>query len=367
MYAGIVNAHLYNGLSSECKSPYYEYGYVYGGILTLGFCQWLHNIAQKEKADKILFLSRDCKIIKEIYGKEYPDNNSTYFLTSRIALLPILAELFFDTFVDEAFKLRLFEENMTVQDAFKDLDLESVLEGFSTDDGYKKSRIKQKDWDDFKRKVYSVKSDIQKAYDDKYKLLKSYISLQIDVAKRITIVDLGWRGSSILYLKYMIEKEFPETSVIGAMFGTADYSIAKMRTCDATIHSYLFSPNDSSYSEIGGKAMINADERLFLEYMYTDVINSVIGYAYAEDGGVYDIRENKSIDDNNTMVAAMHDGIRMFIKDYNERLGSVKDIIVLNKEDAYMPIYRLLHNKKFKKLFRNYKEKKSTMHGFLEE
>lgn len=368
VYAGIVNAFLYNGFSNPCKNPYFEYGYVYGGILTLGFCQWLNSTVQHEKADKILFLARDCKIIKEIYDIQYPKENNTYFLTSRIALLPILCELSFDTFVDEAFKARLLYENMTILQTFRDLDLETVsdtfcLEGYTAD-----MHIQIKDWNDFKQKIFSFKEEIRKVYCEKYINLKKYISQQIGNCKKIMIVDLGWRGSSIIYLKYMIEKEFPGISVIGAMLGTLDCSLSRMRICDSTIYSYLFSPNDSVYEKVNGKTFLYADERLYLEYMYTDVINSVIGYSCEEDGTISEIYETKDINKNSAMVIDMHAGIRQFVKDYNEYLGPLKDVIVLDKETAYSPMYRLLQtNKSLKRFFVDFNEKKSTVHGYLKE
>ena len=364
VYAGIVNAHLYNGLNKECENPYFEYGYVYGGILTLGFCQWLQEVVQKENVDKILFLARDCKIIKEVYDNEYSKEDTSYFLTSRMALLPVLCKYSFDAFVDEAFKMRLLDERMTIRQTFEDLDLESVISELSIKDA--DMYIDTNSWSDFKKKLYKIKNSIQNQYSEKYNLLKQYVSEQIGNNKKIAIVDLGWRGSSILYLKYMIEKEFMGTSVVGAMFGSADVSMVRMRCSDSNMYSYLFSPNDSRYLEVNGSIMLNAEERLYLEYMYTDVINSVIGYATAEDGGISVVGENKNIDGNNKMVSAMHEGIRAFVRDYKNCTVTLGVNIALGQEIAYTPMYRLLNEKKaLKKIFANFKEKKSTIHGFM--
>ena len=61
MYRGIVNAHLHNGLNEY--SMEYEFGFVYGGLFVLGYCQFIHEYVQTHHIDKILFLARDGDIL----------------------------------------------------------------------------------------------------------------------------------------------------------------------------------------------------------------------------------------------------------------------------------------------------------------
>ena len=47
----------------------YEYGFIYGGLFVLGYCQFIHKYCTSHKIDKILFLSRDGDILKQVYDQ----------------------------------------------------------------------------------------------------------------------------------------------------------------------------------------------------------------------------------------------------------------------------------------------------------
>ena len=84
-YQGIVNSTLHNGTHSF--SPLWEYGFVYGGLLAYGYVNWIHQKAQQDGVTKILFLSRDGFLLKQIYDMLFHDIESEYVFWSRIAAL----------------------------------------------------------------------------------------------------------------------------------------------------------------------------------------------------------------------------------------------------------------------------------------
>ena len=75
-YRGIVNNHLYQGNMSYSRE--YEYGFVYGGLFVLGYCQFIHEYCVNEKIDRLLFLSRDGDILKQVYDQLYPEDGTSY-------------------------------------------------------------------------------------------------------------------------------------------------------------------------------------------------------------------------------------------------------------------------------------------------
>lgn len=82
-YSGIVNTHLHNGI--KIYSPYYEYGFIYGGLYILGFCNWIHKKVKLYGIEKVIFLSRDGDIYQKVFNKMFDDTPNEYFLWSRIA------------------------------------------------------------------------------------------------------------------------------------------------------------------------------------------------------------------------------------------------------------------------------------------
>lgn len=69
IYSGIVNTHLHNGLTA--RSIPYEFGFVYGGLLVTGYCQFIHDYVEKNQIERILFFARDGDVICKAYRIMY--------------------------------------------------------------------------------------------------------------------------------------------------------------------------------------------------------------------------------------------------------------------------------------------------------
>ena len=96
-YAGIVNTTLHNGL--EVYDPYYEYGFIAGGLYVLGYCEWIHRRAQALGLERILFLARDGAIYKRVYDSLFQDIPSEYVYWSRVAGLRYCADVSRNEFI----------------------------------------------------------------------------------------------------------------------------------------------------------------------------------------------------------------------------------------------------------------------------
>lgn len=88
-YRGIVNNKLYNG--TEQLSMEYEYGYIYGGLFVLGYCNFIHTYARVHGIDKLLFLSRDGDILRQAYAVLFPEEKTEYVYWSRAAATKLMA------------------------------------------------------------------------------------------------------------------------------------------------------------------------------------------------------------------------------------------------------------------------------------
>ena len=93
VYRGIVNGRLHGGL--KVLSPLYEYGFAFGGLFALGYCRFIRQWADRNRADRLLFLSRDGEVLLQLYRRLYPeDPRPVYAYWSRLAAAKICAGLF---------------------------------------------------------------------------------------------------------------------------------------------------------------------------------------------------------------------------------------------------------------------------------
>ena len=120
-YTGLINAYIHNGLN---KYPFfYEYGFIYGGVYVLGFCEWIRKRVKEEQIDKLIFLSRDGDIYQKIYNKYFESIPNDYIFWSRMANLKYLIEINQDAFIDRVIKQKAL--------GTLDVELSSIFEGCS--------------------------------------------------------------------------------------------------------------------------------------------------------------------------------------------------------------------------------------------
>ncbi len=127
-YRGIVNNHIYNCL--ERYSMEYEYGFIYGGLFVLGYCRFIHEQYVKEKLDKLLFLSRDGDILKQVYDFLFPEDRTEYALWSRKASTKLMAVHDTEDYLRRFITHRI-GENITVGDALDSMELTSLKDELS--------------------------------------------------------------------------------------------------------------------------------------------------------------------------------------------------------------------------------------------
>lgn len=361
VYSGIMNSELYNGCFSE-HSLQYMYGFVYGGILTLGFCQWLNEQVNMTNSDHILFLGRDCKVIKQTYDSLFPDSSDSYVEISRFALLPLLADISFENYLLEGFERRI-NDGYTFGKLFKAVGIEELIANILGDTLSENDVLNRSNYEAFCNLMYEKRELILEHYKDSYSAFKDYISGCVGDYKKVIIVDVGWRGSTIRFLNEYFKSNGDTISVIGTMFGMCDSDSSYVsESCDL-IRNYLFTSSDRHKSLINGKEISYADCRFMFEYMYTSTDNSVIGYRKI-DGVVEPVRESKDISLNNKYVNEVHDGIIDFINLYRNIMGDYTDIIHFSSNLTYRLMSSFIERNDKDKVFYGFNESKSTVHGY---
>ena len=342
VYCGLVDAYIYNGTEEnviKCRDPYYLYGFLCGGPLTYGFCQWLDELTCKKKTDKIIFLARDGYIFSEIYKKYFQHTESEYAYASRQALLPVLCNVDYDMYLQEAFYKRIVSMGMKPIEAFKDVGVYSYLDEKRQMEWEHHFSSEHVTWDVFKEWMLDHKAFFQEAYQEQLQAITEYFKQMIGDKKNIIIFDLGWRGTSILYLKKYLETQIEGLTITGAMMGAQEMPMTELHVLHQDIEAYMFSEaNPSMFSRINGQKLMYIRERLALEFMFTSPEASLLSYCIK--GKEY---------------------IQMYVdRGVTDGINSIG----LNRA-ACLPVWQVLHDPKVLKLFQKYDERRSTLHGFL--
>ena len=365
VYSGLVDAYLYSGIYEwveKCHNVHFLYGFLCGGPLTYGLCQWLDDLALKKNADKILFLARDGFIFSEVYTKYFGNVKSEYIMASRQALLPVICYMDYDMYLQEAFYKRIVFAKMRIKETLHDV---GIFQYF--DDALKKEfeiafPDNYSDWCHFKEWMLSKQDDIKKIYEKPLKAIDTYYDDVIGDSKKLFLFDLGWRGTSILYLKKYLEKTHENIEVYGVMLGGQEMPMTEIWLSDHTIETYAFSEvKPTIFSRVNNQKIMYLNERFLLENMFTSTQPSLISYGEENCKLVF---ENFDVSSNNIMIEHMHDGIREYCSWYRNRITNEFDKRDSNLKYSLQPMWMFLQNKKAKKIFCKFSEGQYTLHGW---
>lgn len=345
-YKGLVNTKIHSGAFDG--DEYYEYGYCCGGVLAVGFCQYLKRLAQNEHFGQFLFLARDGYILKKVYDRFFGEVESEYIPFSRFASYQLTIER---TWKDMLQHVVLPKVSQAVQKKVKEVlkvcDLLFLEKYFDT---YEISSEQKFDLSVYKKinNIFEENiEEISEYYNNTVIAAQKYFKEKVRYNTKICIVDIGWNGTSIICLKYFLEEKCGmQVHVCGALMGMLKSEAAEISLANRNIFSYLFSAhhNYNTYLKHMGKCGEINYRNLLMEILFTEDKPSFIKFRLDQEGKVefeYGRKEN-----NKKILDSLQKGIMDFSKDYIKYWKYFGDVLELNGQEAYIPIDSMAKAKK---------------------
>ena len=365
LYNQIVNIQLHNGMKN--LGMFYEYGFAYGGILACGFCQYLNRLVKEQDIDLLLFVARDGYILKEIYDKYYKQTDTSYLVFSRFASLELIFEDYPEEYIDKNIKPRMYRKNSdnSIRKIMQECNLEFLEnlvegEGLSLSDSLEMSNYLR-----FKRFLIRHKDKIQESFKDSAEAAKQYFADSVRDYKKVCVVDLGWHGKSIVYLKHLLEKKYGwHGTVTGAVVGAANDYVTQNYVRRGLVNTYAF---ENEYWRRTGKQngeYMTEKEVICIEALFTSEEDTLLRYRLNSNGETEFIYGKKN--ENRDNIKMIHKGIA----DFAEKFAPVinKYNLMITPRDAYTPLDNFLQNEKNRDLiYQAYHEVPSAINGFGEE
>ncbi|MBE6355008.1 hypothetical protein [Treponema sp.] len=352
-YAGIINTHLHNG--DKTYSPYYEYGFIYGGLYVLGYCHWIHEKCKKEGIEKVLFLARDGAIYQKVFNMLYDDVPNEYVLWSRIANAKYSLEYNKNDFLNKVLLYRALNKNalMTAGEILNSAGLQKLIPLLSDFNISSDELITIENEQPFENFILENWNSVIEVFKKQKDNCKEYLKKIIGSSKSIAIVDVGWRGTGPIGLKSLIKHELYKNLVIKCF-------IAGFRTNNSTdnlyllstgeLEPYMFSRNFNQSLYMSHKNTNKGLNNIFFE-MFTQ--NTTPSFSGWDDVNNYEFDYPET--EIYSYIKEIHSGIFDFCKEYQKIFKN--DIFLLNVSghDAYSAFKICLKNLKLiKYLFGNF-------------
>lgn len=347
IYSGLVNAKLHNGI--EKCSPYFEYGYTYGGIIACGYCEWLNKYAKLHDIDCFLFTGRDMYIVHQIYNKFYRKIENHYVAISRFAAQRFSYERFSEYFISSHIAARAHLRTMTIAECLSDLEMDFIKSYLEEYGLAEEDLLTPDNYDVLKRLLREKKSVVVSNFQEERAAAIKYYSQFLYGKKKIAIVDLGWQGTNAQCLKYLIENFIDQNIKVVSLLVCASggNKFLGHSMSDGTTEAFCCSQNKSPQLLRQFKDSTNIG-RFMLELLFTSTEQSLkyfkedgdqIKKVFVESG--YETRANDEIEE-------IHKGILNYVADYNH-LGLQPNENKLFGWDCWLPINKLTYNEAYSK------------------
>ena len=354
-YRGVVNNHIYCGV--QPYSVEYEYGYIYGGLFVLGYCAFIHDYCTKNHVEKVLFLSRDGDILKQVYEKLYPDDEVVYAFLSRLSVTKLMAGFNkFDYY--RRFIFHKVNQGYTVQQILKSMELEEYGEQILKDSNIsQEDKLTNKNASELKALIENRFDLVKEKYDIQIKGAKKYYDAILKNTSKVVAVDIGWAGSGALSLDYLVNKVWNiSCDIIGIVAGTNTIHNAEPDASEPFLQSgklvsYLYS--QSHNRDLLKKHDPNKDYNVFWELLLSSPTPQFKGFY--EGNVVRPDSEDKydkdlditlqfgKYDANLNGIKEIQKGILDFVSQYRTHFGDPVNgpfayMYSISGRDAYAPM-----------------------------
>lgn len=276
------------------------------------FCSWLDLKAKENDCRHLLFLTREGAFFKQLYDL-FPSIDkceSHIFYASRRSLLCASSDINWKW----------------VKRTFGSSTVEFLLEEFHINQSdvknYEKGE-KVKDWSDIESIKQRCAAYSRKQRDLLLGMLNDFLPLEGDIG----IVDVGWKGSSQLFLQNIMKNAGRDVKLHGFYLG----ELYDERYEGLEKHGYMCSSSDSKYNE----AVLNAG--FIFENVLSPDIGTTVGYSLDGDTVV------PVIDNTNVMKDKRVKIVQAAIKDYFHKMSGYSGYIEINRTDVLNRLFSHLN------------------------
>lgn len=338
-YRGIVNNRLYSGLA--CMSMEYEYGFVYGGLFVVGYCSFIHDYCQEHGIEKLLFLSRDGDILKQVYDRMFPGEDTAYVLWGRLPATVLMADRNrYDYF--RRFLWHKTGEGKTAEQLLREARLSPLVKKLG--DGKQQLRPETritadnagalKDW------LLGNWDDVLQCYEEEGTAARAVFSELLKGCGSAAAIDIGWAGSGAVSLACLTEQVWRlPCRVTGILAGTNTIHNVEPDASEGMLQSgrlvsYLYSQRENR--DLWKKHDLNRDYNIYWELLLASPTPPFLGYGWDEDGRP--CPRFSRPEQNREGVIEIQRGIRDFAEAYLRYFGDRPEMLRISGRDAYAPM-----------------------------
>lgn len=351
-YRAVVSSRLYNGLCSY--SMEYEYGYLYGGLFVVGYCNFIHESYERQGLDKLLFLSRDGDILLQAYRRLYPEDKAVYVYWSRKAAAKLTANLDKHDYF-RRFLYHKINQGYTVAQILHTMELDGLLKRMESQRALKaEDELTDRNVVLLQKWIEKNWDQVTAAYAPQLSAAEKYYAKVLEGCGHAAAVDIGWAGSGALALSHLTEKVWNiPCQITGLIAGTntvhsAEPDASEIFLQNGKLCAYLYS--QSHNRDLLKKHDPNKEYNVYWELLLSSPTPQFTGFyegrmEASADGESARYLEEFDItlafgkqEDRLEGIREIQKGILDFVDDYYRRFKEFPYMFRVSGRDAYAPM-----------------------------
>lgn len=338
IYKGVVNNYLYNGTNKNTARE--DFGFLYAGPIVAGYCEWINEFVKNNNLDKIWFLARDMDIFYKMYNKHYKKYDNDYVVTSRFSLQECLYEDFTDEILYHTLLSRC-DRGYTIKQSFDELNLSFLIKECPKYGLNEKSFIFRSNLDTLHKVIKDNLDKVIEYFKDNETAAKMYFKEKLGGARKICLVDLGWRGSIFGYLKYLLVDKWKLCDEVkGVLLGSTYSEAAANLISRGIVTTY-------AYDHIHNRDFVRQDcgieftTVVVLESIFTSEGNSLVEYKLNKEKNQVEFLTYES-NPNKKIIREFHTGVERFIDEFEKFRKEFRHVYPMSAVDAFEPMNIIL-------------------------
>ncbi len=338
VYKGIVNNYLYNGTTNHTARE--DFGFLYAGPIVVGYCEWINEFVKNNNLDKIWFMARDMDIFYKIYNKHYKEYDNDYVVTSRFSLQECLYADFTDEILYHTLLSRC-DRGYTIKQSFDELNLSFLLKECPKYDLNEKSFIYRTNLDTLHNLIKDNLDKVVNHFQDNEEAAKFYFKEKLGGARKLCLVDLGWRGSILAYLEYLLVHKWKLCDEVkGVLLGSTRSEAAVNLISRGIITPY-------AYDHIHNRDFVRPDGSIefltvmALESIFTSEDNSLVEYRLNKISNTTEFLTYEG-NPNKKIIRQFHKGVMDFADELEKHRKPFRKEYPMSAVDAFEPMNLIL-------------------------
>lgn len=333
VYKSIVNNYLHCGTNKNVN-PYYEHGFAYGGIIAYGFCEFIEKLRERDHYDKFIFLARDMNVFYKVYKKYFNTIDSEYVAFSRFASQQLIFEYFPEEYITYTVFTR--RKKNTISETLAMYDLPEFKEEIISKGLDGAEQLTDNNFPIIKEIIFENKDKVIRQFKPSVESAKTYYKKYVGISKNICILDLGWKGTAVVYLSRLFKEWGWNVNVHGAIVSISKNAYAQSVKDSKLLDVYM------NRNEIDFKAGVPANSNFeafrghMFEMTFTSTEASLLEFGEKEE--LIYARENP----NKEVVEQIQNGIIDFCYEFKSRTSKISKYFEISGFSANTPINKAL-------------------------